>query len=123
MGFSGLSNTKSKKSNKLRLQLIGFWSLIVCMVLSFILFPYYTEDSATFTVSKTERVSDGESSTYLIFTEGEVFENSDSLMRWKWNSSDMYGEMKAGQTYKAVGYGWRIPFLSSYRNIVTLTKQ
>ena len=85
-------------------------------------FPYWTADTVSFTVSEKERIQDGNSSKYLIFTESEVFENSDSLMRWKWGSSDMYGAMKEDITYTAEVYGWRVPFLSMYRNIVSITE-
>ena len=58
------------------------------------------------------------SSKYLIFTETETFENTDSLTRWKFNSSDIQGQLRVGQAYQVEVYGYRIPFLSQYRNIV-----
>jgi len=104
--------------------------VIVCLVLLLIsgcfYYNYGTDEWVMFTVKKTERVvkstSEGSSSKYLVFTETEVFENTDSLMWWKWNSSDVYGELEEGQTYNARVYGWRIPFLSCYRNIVELKR-
>ena len=54
---------------------------------------------------------------YLIFTDKEVFENTDELFKGKWNSSDVQGSLIIGKKYKLEVYGWRIPFLSSYRNI------
>lgn len=58
-------------------------------------------------------------SKYLIFTDQEVFENTDSLLRWKFNSSDLYGKIKVGQTCSFVVNGWRIPILSMYRNTLS----
>jgi hypothetical protein len=56
-----------------------------------------------------------------VFTEeGEVFENSDTFFYQKWNSSDIYGKLTVGNKYKATVYGWRIPFLSNYRNIIEI---
>lgn len=74
-------------------------------------------------VTEKERITTGYgeniSSKYLIFTDGEVFENNDSLFALKWNSSDIYGRIKVGQTCDFTVTGWRLPFLSSYRNILT----
>ena len=90
-------------------------------------YVYGTGDRATITVSDKERIvesdSDGNtSSKYLIFTENEVFENTDSLFRMKFNSSDLQGSLKKGETYQCDVYGWRVPFLSSYRNLVGCSK-
>ena len=54
---------------------------------------------------------------YLIFTDKEVFENIDALFKGKLNSSDVQGSLIIGKKYTLEVYGWRIPFLSSYRNI------
>jgi hypothetical protein len=66
-----------------------------------------------------------EKSTYLIFTEDKnrtvhVFKDTDSFIRGKFNSSDIYGELKVGKTYDIETYGIRIPFLSRYENIKTV---
>jgi hypothetical protein len=63
----------------------------------------------------------GSKSVYLIYTDRETFSNEDTLFHGKFNSSDLYGKIKAGRTYKMQVYGWRIPFLSMYRNIVSIT--
>lgn len=74
-------------------------------------------------VTDKERVttsnSDGKvSSKYLIFTDEETFENVDSILAMKFNSSDVYGRIKRGQTcdFRVVGY--RMPIFSAYRNIL-----
>ena len=74
-------------------------------------------DTVNVTVTGKERVTSGDSSKYLIFTEGETFENTDFLFVGKFNSSDIYGKIKEGETYTFAVGGLRIPILSSYRNI------
>lgn len=71
------------------------------------------------TVTEKERIVGKESSKYLIFTDKEVFENTDSLLAFKYNSSDFYGRIQVGQVCSFKVTGFRIPFLSSYRNILS----
>lgn len=86
---------------------------------------YATQDNVDFTIEKTERVTNnnGEGSRYLIFTKTETFENTDRLVIWKFNSSDIYGTLKANQYYQAKVVGVRVPFLSWYRNIVSIEEK
>lgn len=102
----------------------GCGSIIVVFILALLiispLVAYRTKTEVTAKVNKSERVVNQDSSggKYLIFTESEVLENTDSLWYWKWNSSDFYNKIEVGKTYKFTVYGWRVPFMSWYRNIV-----
>ena len=65
----------------------------------------------------------GKSDKYLIYTELEdgeilVLENTDELFYGKFNSSDMYADLKVGETYTFKVIGFRIPLFSSYQNII-----
>lgn len=84
-------------------------------------YTYGTAETVTVRVVKTERVTTGSgdqvSSKYLVFAVGETFQNSDSIWYGKFNSSDLHGRIDSG-TYEMKVYGWRVPFLSMYRNIV-----
>ena len=44
-----------------------------------------TEETVTITVTGKERVVKEDSSKYLIFTESETFENTDTIIYWKHN--------------------------------------
>ena len=83
-------------------------------------YVYGTDEYVQCTVEKSERVVEGSSSKYLIFCTEEVFQNSDSLWYWKWNSSDFYRDIREGESYRFKVYGWRIPFFSMYRNIIEI---
>lgn len=76
----------------------------------------------TVTVESKERISTGTGSSlrhkYLVFTEDKVFENTDTMLRLKFDSSDIQGRLKVGSSYKIKTYGWRINFLSMYENII-----
>jgi hypothetical protein len=86
------------------------------------IYPYATADTIEFTVEEKTVVISNSKSKYLIFTTDEVLQNKDSIMRWKFNSSDIQRELKEGSTYKADIYGWRVPFFSMYKNIVSVQK-
>lgn len=96
---------------------------VVTIALSAI-FTYTTIDSVTVRIEDKERVTTGSgesiSSKYLIFTDVETFENTDSILFLKFNSSDLYSSLKRGELYTLKVCGWRIPFLSSYRNILNI---
>lgn len=98
-------------------------SFILFLVLSIkALIAYTTDEQIVFTVEDKERIvnntSEGTSSKYLIFTDKGVFENTDTLFYWKWDSSDLYGQIQEGKTYNAKVYGLRVGFFSLYKNIV-----
>jgi hypothetical protein len=90
---------------------------ILTILISGPLYALGTKSVANCTLNEKERIAENDSSKYLIFCEEEVFENADSLWYWKWNSSDFYSLLEEGRSYEFKVYGWRIPILSSYRNI------
>ena len=86
---------------------------------------YSTVTDVVVTVTEKERIveSSGKHTTskYLVFTENEVFENVDDMIPFfKFNSSDIQGKLHVGETYKLTVWGWRINFLSWYRNILNV---
>ena len=80
-------------------------------------------------VTDKERVvsNGGSESKYLVYCEEEdgtvhVFENTDTIWRGKWNSSDIQAKLKSGCFYKVEVIGYRIPYLSCYQNIISVEK-
>ena len=90
-------------------------------------YQYGTQDHVSFTVTDKDRITTGSgesiSSKYIVSTKDaagkiEVFENTDAWLKGKFNSSDVQAELEVGKSYEADVYGWRLPFFSTYRNIV-----
>lgn len=84
----------------------------------------YNDHTAQITVTDKERVVQEDSSRYLIMGEDEngkvvVYENTDRLLRGKFNSSDIYAAMKKGKTYEVQLVGYRFPMFSWYENILS----
>lgn len=47
-----------------------------------------------------------------------VFEDTDTLFRGKFNSSDVYGALKEGKTYELTVIGFRVYIFNWYENII-----
>lgn len=77
-----------------------------------------TSDQVTATVTdKGERCTSRDSCKYLIYTDKGVFENRDAWLNWKFNSADLYGEIKKDTKYTFKTNGVRVPFFSWFPNI------
>lgn len=98
----------------------GIGWVIILAILASPVYQYGTVKTLTnVLVEEKERVTDGNQSKYLIFTEHEVFENTDTILFFKWNSSDVYSRLKEGRVCSSITVNkWRIPLLSTYRNII-----
>ncbi len=106
-----------------QLALLG---IVVIVGLAFFKYQstYGTIENVDVVVTDKERVTTGSgdsiSSKYLIYTDGETFENTDNLFYGTFNSSDFYGRIQRNHRYRLTVCGWRVPWLSMYRNIVEM---
>ena len=73
-------------------------------------------------VVKEKTIGIGQSSSYLIYAEKEVYEVQDLLWIGFFTSSDVYNQIEVGDTIKVKVYGKRVPFLSAYKNIVSVQR-
>lgn len=85
------------------------------------------QTSASVTIKVTDKTrafnNNSNEDQYLIFTDDEVFENTDSWWHNKYNSSDLYGQLKVGKTYQCDVFGERNPRWSWYRNLISCTEK
>jgi hypothetical protein len=73
-------------------------------------------------VRDSERVcsqSDAQKCKYIAFGQNETYENTDTWAFLKFNSSDVNKSLVRGATCTLKVYGFRVPFMSWYRNIIT----
>lgn len=80
-----------------------------------------TAKDVTFKVSDKAVVatSDSNGHKYMIYTtHGNVFQDTDSVAFWKFDSSNVYAKLLVGHTYTCEVTGWRIPILSAQNNII-----
>lgn len=81
-----------------------------------------SQETVEVTVADKERVcsstSEGSSCEYRVYAEGETFVNKDSIIFRKFDSADVQGQLREGETYQVDVAGWRIPLFSTFRNII-----
>jgi hypothetical protein len=78
-----------------------------------------TRRDVTFRVTdKTVKFDSSHNSQYLIFTNRGVFKDTDSLLYFKFRSSDLYGSLERGRRYTCKVVGWRIGLFSEYPNLI-----
>ncbi len=127
--FGELFKTMFKELPKMFIELWNMiprflrWGIASIVALSFAINIYYysNKETITFTVKdkqiKMRGSGENKEDVYMIYTDKGVFENTDDIFLGKWNSSDIQNDLEIGKTYKADVYGWRIQFLSTYKNI------
>jgi len=105
------------------MKISGFFALVIVLVIlvfGFLFFePFLTEKVETITVVNKERWV-GERGSYFIFTEKEVFLNSNNYYQNKENADKIYPLFRPGSTYKVKVVGYRISFLPRFRNIIDI---
>jgi len=89
--------------------------------------PHFSREVYTARVTDKQVKRKDKDDKYLVFTKlndgsVRVFENTDSLLEFKWNSSDVQGQLEVGKNYNISAYGWRIPFFSCYENITEVAE-
>jgi len=98
--------------------------LVLGLILAYPIAKFSSVEVIEVTITDKERISTGSGDDlehkFLIYTKNEVFENTDALFQMKWNSTDVQNDLKKDSTYKVKVWGWRMPFFSTYRNIISI---
>lgn len=102
-----------------------FWVVVGIIALLFAIGTYtyfkdIRESTVTFTVTgKTAAGGGSNGHKYLFYTNNGTYQDSDNLFYGKFASSDLYGQIRVGQTYTCKVTGFRIPLFSSYKNVIS----
>lgn len=112
-------------ANKTKAIITTIFVVIVVAIVGRIEFATFNDHEYIITVTDKDRIYRDGDSKYLVFGEIEdgkslVFQNTDEILRLKWNSSDIQGELRIGKTYEITVIGYRIPITSAYENIIKI---
>jgi len=88
-------------------------------------YEYGTQHRVTFTIKSLDDQANGSNGhKYLIFTtDGRVYEDTDSWLHGKTDSSNIWAQLSVGQTWDCPVYGYRNTLFSSYPDILDGCKQ
>ncbi len=115
---------KYTTKNFLNMFIIGMANILIVILFGFIIsIGYQNKEVTTIEIQDKWVKNNSKSSDYLISTDKGVYKVSDLFFIGKFNSSDIYAQLEKGKTYKITSTGYRIQFLSLYKNINTLEEE
>lgn len=106
-------------------------AIIAVIVGAALAFNYATRSTVTFEVTDKglrtdcDRSGNGDGnckSTYMVYTDHGTFKDTDNILFLKTRSSDLYGELEKGHSYRCEVNGFRVPWTSSYKNLLSCEK-
>ena len=107
--------------------LLALIALVIPLSVAFITFNYYKPDTEVLTINDTVRECKGMMNgdcRYVVYTDKGVYENKDTAVYFKFNSSDLHNTLLGlkGKQATLRSYGFRIPLFSSYKNIIEVVE-
>ncbi len=71
------------------------------------------------TIKEKWRKSSGDDDKYLVSSEdGQVFQITDTIIKWRFDGSNLYADLDEGDNCYILTQGWRFPLFSDYKNIL-----
>lgn len=111
-----------RRSIKRKIMYSFYLTLAGIILFAYPILYYGSSETIEITIKDKERITTGRgksiNSKFIIYTENEVFKNTDSWLFLKFNSADVQNKFIVGKTYEVRVVGWRVPFLSWYRNVM-----
>jgi hypothetical protein len=82
-------------------------------------YTYYTKQTKTITIDKKYKfVRNGMTEFMVVDYENKHYNVNNSIWFWKWDSIEDWNNIKTGETLNVKYYGYRIPILGVFPNIV-----
>jgi hypothetical protein len=99
-------------------------AILLILVFGYPVSYYLSSETIETEISDKERITTGKGeeiqSKFLVYAKAEVFENTDSWLYFKFDSADVQNEIKLQNVNKIKVAGWRVPFFSWYRNVISV---
>jgi len=100
--------------------IIGILIIILVIIFGYLFFePYITEETITIKVMNKSQFGK-EIGKYFVFTEDEVFYNSNNYYQNKENAVEINDIIYPGSSYKVKVVGVYLPWLPRFRNITEI---
>jgi 4-amino-4-deoxy-L-arabinose transferase-like glycosyltransferase len=102
--------------------LLGFVIVLLVVLFGYLFFePYITEETVTVKVLNKAQFGN-ETGKYFVFTQDEVFYNSDNYYHNKENADELNEKIYPGSTYTFEVVGVSVPWLPRFRNITKIIR-
>jgi len=100
--------------------MIGFVIVILILLFGYLFFePFLTENTITIKVINKAQFGN-EPGKFFVFSEDEVFYNSNNYYQSKENADELNDKIYPGTTYKVKVIGIYLPWLPRFRNIIKI---
>jgi hypothetical protein len=100
--------------------IVGIFIILLVIVFGYLFFePYITEETITIKVLNKSQFG-SEPGKYFVFTEDEVFYNSNDYYQNKENAAEVNDIIYPGSTYKVKVVGVYLPWIPRFRNITEI---
>ena len=100
---------------------IGLFLIVILLlgIIGYSLGYALTTGKETITIKEKWRKSSGNDDKYLVSAEdGQVFQITDTIIKWRFNGSNLYADLDEGDVCSIKTQGWRFPLFSDYKNIL-----
>ena len=116
---------KIRNKNFLKLKIGTVIISVIVMLGAVMFFPHFFRNTYIVTIASKRVVRHDNIDTYLIYTQKEdgsivIFKDTNSLLEFKIHSEDVYWGLTINRKYEIKAYGFSIPLLSSYQNIIKI---
>ena len=102
--------------------MVGFVIVLLVILFGYLFFePYITEETITIKVLNKAQFGN-EPGKYFVFTQEEVFYNSNDYYQNKDNADALNEKIYPGSTYEVNVVGIYLPWLPRFRNITEILK-
>jgi len=100
--------------------MVGVIIVLLVILFGYLFFePYLTEETISIKVINKAQFGN-EPGKYFVFTENEVFYNSDNYYQNKENANELNEKLYPGSAYKVNVVGIYLPWLPRFRNITKI---
>lgn len=100
-----------------------FIFLVVFFLVTSIVYSYFTSFEKIITVKEKDSVRTGKYGKNIVSdTDGNVYTIENSILYDFFTAMELFTEIELNQSYKVKGFGYRIPILGVYPNIISASK-
>ena len=108
----------------MKVKILAFlcFALFIAGTISYVNSVYYNQQTKTCLVTGKESVNTQEGHEYRVYTSCGTYVIQDSLSLFRYNSSDIYGNIVVNTEYDIYSGGYRLSVLSIFPNIISVKK-